>query len=522
MRIVVAGIALLTAVLAAPAHTSPAPADPAEPAPAPARTAPVVFAEPTPARPARVAAPGEPVAPLDETFALHSRPGAARTIFIDVDGARVAGTAWNVAKSLPDGNHPAWDPGHDGPAFDAEERTLVQDVWRRVAEDFAPYDVDVTTEDPGDLSGRGVRALVTPSQDAMSLLCTGCSGIAFINVFGRTHYDPAWVFAHRLFDDPSYVAEAVSHEVGHNLGLRHDGTAELAYYAGHGDWAPIMGAAFGKDVTQWSRGSYAGASNTEDDVSIIGAVLGYRTDEAGGGVTTAVPLGDGHGVITDAADTDTYRLPACSGPTTITAASAETGPNLDVRLDLLAADGTVMATDAPSGPGASLTADLTADAWFVRVDGAGEGTWLTGYDDYASLGAYRITVAGCAGVVEPPPAETPDETTDGTPDEQDPASETDPVTTRTRLSLPTRVLRGSRPWALVRVSEGDSGDEVGGTVRLAVGGRTVGTATLELGSVRVRLPRLTRVGRVTVTATYVGTAEALRSRAVRTVRVVRR
>ncbi|NYJ02389.1 hypothetical protein HNR19_003087 [Nocardioides thalensis] len=513
MRIVAAGIALLAAALAAPAPTAP---DPAEPAP------PVAYAEPSPSRPARVAAPGEPVAPLDETFALHSRPGATRTIFIDFDGARVAATAWNVVKLLLDGTHPAWDPGSDGPAFNAEERTLVQDVWRRVAEDFAPYDVDVTTEDPGDLGNRGVRALVTPSQGAMSVLCGSCSGIAYINVFGRTYYDPAWVFAQRLFDDPSYVAEAVSHEVGHNLGLRHDGTAELAYYAGHGDWAPIMGAAFGKDVTQWSRGSYAGASNTEDDLSIIGSVLGYRADESGGEVAAAVPLGDGTGFVTTATDADTYRLPACTGPTTITAEPAETGANLDLRLDLLDAGGSVVATDEPAGPGAAVTADLTADPWFVRVDGAGEGTWLTGYDDYASVGAYRITVAGCAGGIEPPPNDTPTGTPTETPVEPDPVAETDPLATRTRLSLPTRAMRGSRPWVLVRVSESDTGDEVGGTVRLAVGGRTVGTATVDLGTARIRLPRLTRVGRATVTATYAGSADLARSRAVRTIRVVRR
>ncbi len=44
-----------------------------------------------------------------------------------------------------------------------------------------------------------------------------------------------------------YTAEAISHEVGHTLGLSHDGriTPSEGYYAGHGSgdtgWAPIMG-----------------------------------------------------------------------------------------------------------------------------------------------------------------------------------------------------------------------------------------------------------------------------------------
>ena len=42
-----------------------------------------------------------------------------------------------------------------------------------------------------------------------------------------------------------YVAEAISHEAGHNMGLHHDGTSTTGHYQGHGSgvtgWAPIMG-----------------------------------------------------------------------------------------------------------------------------------------------------------------------------------------------------------------------------------------------------------------------------------------
>ena len=41
------------------------------------------------------------------------------------------------------------------------------------------------------------------------------------------------------------VAEAISHEAGHNMGLHHDGTSTTGHYQGHGSgvtgWAPIMG-----------------------------------------------------------------------------------------------------------------------------------------------------------------------------------------------------------------------------------------------------------------------------------------
>jgi hypothetical protein len=40
-------------------------------------------------------------------------------------------------------------------------------------------------------------------------------------------------------DYAKYIWEAVSHEVGHNMGLSHDGTATVGYYSGQGDYAPV-------------------------------------------------------------------------------------------------------------------------------------------------------------------------------------------------------------------------------------------------------------------------------------------
>lgn len=51
---------------------------------------------PSPSRPTTdIPAPAAAL-PYASTFRLHSRPGALRTIFIDFDGTRVEGTAWNA------------------------------------------------------------------------------------------------------------------------------------------------------------------------------------------------------------------------------------------------------------------------------------------------------------------------------------------------------------------------------------------------------------------------------------------
>ena len=50
------------------------------------------------------------------------------------------------------------------------------------------------------------------------------------------------------------IAEAISHEVGHNLGLSHDGISASGILHGQGNQAPIMGVGYYEPIVQWSRG----------------------------------------------------------------------------------------------------------------------------------------------------------------------------------------------------------------------------------------------------------------------------
>jgi hypothetical protein len=169
-------------------------------------------------------------------------------------------------------------------------------IWSHVAEDFAPFDVDVTTEllNP-DLITRsgstdtmyGTRVVIAPGI-ASTVSGSGCGGIAYVSIYAETsdYYKPALVFPDMLGSgNVKYVAECISHEVGHNLNLRHDGTSSTDYYTGQGtgktEWAPIMGVGFYENLGQWSKGEYQDANQLQDDLQVISEYIPYRTDDVG-------------------------------------------------------------------------------------------------------------------------------------------------------------------------------------------------------------------------------------------------
>lgn len=432
-----------------------------------------------------------------ETFRLHSRPGASRVIYLDFDGHEVIGTAWNTnyngGAAFTAG---AYDT--DGlPTFSVVEQDVVQSVWQRVAEDYAPFDVDVTTEDPGDAAitrsgstdqAYGTRALITNTSTVYS--SCGCGGIAYVGAYDLTSshgkYQPAFVFQRGVGSGAHNIAEATSHEVGHNLGLSHDGTATVGYYTGHGEWAPIMGVGYYEPLTQWSRGEYTGANNTEDDFAVMqanGAPL--RADDHGSSSATATALSgptlSAAGTIGSRTDTDWFSFTTGAGSVTLAVAPAPTSPNLDASLALFDAAGTQLAYadpvsaqvsgDVASGLGAALTVTLPAGTYRVRVDGVGKGTPTTGYSDYASVGQYTLTGTLPTGGTTPtntPPTAVASAT---------PTSGTAPLTvvlSSAASSDPDGTIV-SRSWAF---GDGTAGSSTDGSHTYTVSGTYTATVTV--------------------------------------------
>ena len=388
------------------------------------------------------------IAPED-TFRLHSRPGAAKVVFLDFDGHTITGTIWNSAAGIDPFFAKPYDTDGFPGTFNGSELSSIQEIWHRIAEDFAPFNIDVTTEDPGDFGSTTGRLLITHSVDATgtSMPYSSAGGVAYVGVFGSNsyqNYSPALVYYNNLGGGfPTYVAEAASHEFGHNIGLSHDGRSDPyneGYYKGHGagyvSWAPVMGIGYTKNVTQWSKGEYASANNQQDDLSLISSKLGYRSDDHSELMSSATPLiveADGSiwvttpetenvlapslvnkGVIESSADVDLFSFDADAGAVEITIQPAwaafyrsdRRGANLDISATLYNLSGSVIAVSDPQdNTDALISATVPAGSYFLAISGVGNA--VSPYSDYGSLGQYFISGSITPGevvVVDPPAA----------------------------------------------------------------------------------------------------------------------
>jgi hypothetical protein len=344
--------------------------------------------------------------PLADTFKLHSLASATKRIYLDFNGHTTNDPAWNNGVAF---TTPAYSV--DGtPTFSDTELQNIQEIWARVREDFAPFEVDVTTEEPslddlrntggGDIRW-GVRVVI--GQDVANLAGRPVGGIAALNSFGADTDRPCFVFPENVGRVTKNIAECSSHEAGHTLGLRHDGrSAPLEeYYEGLGRWAPIMGDSYSRPISQWSKGEYQRANNNEDDLAIITTRngFGYRTDDHGSDLASATVMTNDQvtGIIERNTDIDVFQF-VVAGSIQASVKPIAVGANLDVLAEILDSTGSVIATSNPLGAiDASFSLTVAPGQYYLRVQGTGEGDPLqTGYTKYGSLGQYAVTVANVA------------------------------------------------------------------------------------------------------------------------------
>jgi hypothetical protein len=148
---------------------------------------------------------------------------------------------------------PLFDTDGDSTTYSDAELQAIYTAWSKAAEDYAPFNVDVTTVEPPELApgmpasaadGKAIRVAIGGNG---SWYGAG-SGVAYIGSFTNSIPNVAWVFSDVFNPNWLYwIGDGVSHEAGHAFGLGHqrsfdvNGVKTDEYNHGNATWAPIMG-----------------------------------------------------------------------------------------------------------------------------------------------------------------------------------------------------------------------------------------------------------------------------------------
>lgn len=330
---------------------------------------------------------------------LSSHTSAPATIFLDFDGQTVTGSAWN------------WS----GPIY-AEAATLsipaITEIFNRVAEDFRPFNINVTTDSAYFWSvpaNKRTRIIVTPTSAWYGL----AGGVAYVGSFAWGDNTPAWVFSTLLNNNIKYVAEAISHEVGHTLGLQHQSAYDAScnktyeYYGGTGSgeigWAPIMGVGYYQNLTSWHNGTNSISCGTyQSDFDIIASAgngFGLRTDDHANTTATATTINlsgglfTASGLVNNATDVDVFKLTVgTTSNLTLNVipqnvGSSNAGANVDIKIVLMKDADSVDFYNPSTLLNAGVDTNITAGTYYLVIDGVGNAN----QDNYGSLGLFTVS-----------------------------------------------------------------------------------------------------------------------------------
>ncbi|MFM7057248.1 MAG: hypothetical protein ACKO2P_10040 [Planctomycetota bacterium] len=341
---------------------------------------------------------------------LNSRPGAPVSVILDFDGHSEDDPDWTGFRD--DGGSgpiitPPFDLDGDESSFTTAEVDFIREVWYRVSEDYAPFDVNVTTVEPASVNDFEAVFVSIGGDGAWA---PPAGGWGIVNGFSTGGSNTSYVFS-KLFFNAHQVASATSHESGHTFGLGHhsiwnsDGTKNNEYDPGNANRAPIMGVGYGTMRDVWDNGPGSSAIDVlQDDLAVLtrpaNRTFRFRSDDYGNSSALATRLNITSpnvvqtGVIEQNDDRDWMLFETDAGPISFTVSGLNLrqifnspaitfGTNLDLVLELRDSNGTVIARDNPGNSlNASVSATVAQGSYFLVVSGTGE---------YGALGQYTVS-----------------------------------------------------------------------------------------------------------------------------------
>jgi len=423
---------------------------------------------------------------------LNSLPNAPKTLYLDFDGDFQ--TVWNRTDETPQ-QYRSVSVGEfniDGQAGISDaEAAAIRKIWETVADDYAPFNINVTTVAPASFQN-GAALRVVMAGDCTAQLVTGrntsltvsgdrfisdgagglvdTSGYASIGSFSDAEPNVVYVFAKYMStwdmvdseghsrDLRAIIATTASHEAGHSFGLVHHGSLDL----GSPITTPIMGSNTQGDRTIWSK--YTVGGTLHDNLAELTAKLGARADDFGSSYQTAPELkftnyspifgyrASVAGVIGTLSDVDMFKLTVSTTKTFSLSVTVPQFGDLDSQLvlyrvtkiplfgyyyqNIATVDPSISSIQPFQGLGASLSITLQPGTYAVAVKSHGT---------YGDLGNYTLNVSHSSILLDPGPILT-QATTSATTSSTPPTSGGSLTATKATTNLPK--LSGSGASAL--------------------------------------------------------------------------
>jgi len=225
-------------------------------------------------------------------------------------------------------------------------------------------------------------------------------GTSFLNSFTWGNNTPCFVFTSLLTYNEKQIGEAASHEAGHTLGLRHQAvysgttrTSPYNYGQGSGEigWAPIMGCSYYQNLSTWHNGpNDISSTSLQNDVAIISAVVGTRTDDYSNTITGAAVLTNIlSGYMNSSSDIDFFSVNISSTKTLsaipVNVGANNNGANVDLIIRVYSATGQLISTIQDPASLNAITV-LNPGQYYIAVSTEPNANATT----YGMLGQYNI------------------------------------------------------------------------------------------------------------------------------------
>lgn len=322
---------------------------------------------------------------MEETKNLESLPGAPKVIYLNATG-------YYVYKNAP------------------ENIAQMVRIWRQVAADYRPFNVNITTKKSEyDRVGAG-NALY------LGFNIHYAGGSCPLGLYGRGQS----IGGQNCQSSLQFYA--VTHESGHGMGIHHHETFENIVGDG---WKYVNTHVStnhnGAYMNHWNVGQVDGGYT--NDIELLTSKLGVRADEHGNTTGSATLLSivseevskkDNNGIIATDGDVDMFKFTTNGGEVDLKVYPLKYYNSLHLKADIVDAEGTVTVegkpyfhfdlADWPYVPedlkgdamtqvkqAAELKGYLDQGTYYIKVTNSGfVDQWGDGYTSYSSLGYYEV------------------------------------------------------------------------------------------------------------------------------------